>query len=496
MAVDRWQVRLTPTRLRVPRRSQSFVDVLPAGEWGAWLARSGVRPGTPFLLSPDYTYDVELNEFFQNVRLLASASNTQVGYARDIAGFLTFLWSSRGKRSWRNADESDHLSYLYWRRTDPDGPRVAASTWNREVAAVNRLYQWAVGVGYLQSSPIPQTGRRPAPVEAGWINRRSQDEQRPATYAHSARRHRIEWLAPNEYRRWRDVGVRGFAASDVLSDSFRGRWSARNAVFCDLMVRTGLRLSEQASLTVFEIPTVRSGGYQRFWLPASIAKGGSARWIYVPVSVVSDLMAYAAVDRRAVIDDARVRYQRTTGVYVVDDLQRPGSAVRIGSASPQRRVKVAELNGSERRSLLVDGPAGLEPALFWLGEHGGPLSKSLWSKVFADANRRCVVQGVKLSAHPHLLRHTFAVVTLEQLQRGHIASLSGMTSVQRGHYTRVFGDPLDWVRRRLGHRSVVTTQNYLHALAELEMHTRMELVPDDWDDPSSIAADDLADDES
>ena len=48
--------------------------------------------------------------------------------------------------------------------------------------------------------------------------------------------------------------------------------------------------------------------------------------------------------------------------------------------------------------------------------------------MFSDANDRCVTEGVELSAHPHLLRHTFAVVTLEQLQRGHIASLSGLTS--------------------------------------------------------------------
>ena len=88
-----------------------------------------------------------------------------------------------------------------------------------------------------------------------------------------------------------------------------------------------------------------------------------------------------------------------------------------------------------------------------------------------------------------MLRHTFAVITLEQLQRGHIAALGAMRPEQRGHYTRIFGDPLDWVRRRLGHRSVVTTQIYLHALAELEMETRMALVPDDWEvftpDPAS-----------
>jgi len=60
-----------------------------------------------------------------------------------------------------------------------------------------------------------------------------------------------------------------------------------------------------------------------------------------------------------------------------------------------------------------------------------------------------------------MLRHTFAVVTLEQLQRGHIAELAGMTPGQRGQYQRVFGDPLDWVRRRLGHRSAETTLKYM-----------------------------------
>jgi len=204
------------------------------------------------------------------------------------------------------------------------------------------------------------------------------------------------------------------------------------------MVRTGLRLSEQAALSVFEIPKDRSGGYQRFWLPASIAKGGSARWVYVPSSVVSDLATYSAVDRRAVIDDARTQYRRSNGVFVVEYPSRP-VARWIGAAGLIRRVKVTEVNEAERRSLLVDGPHGLEPAQFWLGERGRPLSKALWSKVFSDANERCVTEGVELSAHPHLLRHTFAVVTLEQLQRGHIASLPGLTSEQRGHYTRVFG---------------------------------------------------------
>jgi integrase len=114
--------------------------------------------------------------------------------------------------------------------------------------------------------------------------------------------------------------------------------------------------------------------------------------------------------------------------------------------------------------------------------------------MFSTANDRCHKADVLVEAHAHLLRHTFAVVTLEQLQRAHIAQLAELNPQQRGHYTRIFGDPLDWVRRRLGHRSILTTLIYLHALQELEMETRMALVPDTWDDPRDTPLAQLGDD--
>jgi integrase len=86
------------------------------------------------------------------------------------------------------------------------------------------------------------------------------------------------------------------------------------------------------------------------------------------------------------------------------------------------------------------------------------------------------------------------VVTLEQLQRGHIANQADRYPSQLRSYSMIFGDPLDWVRRRLGHRSLITTQIYLHALAELEMETRMMLVPDEWEDPRDSPIDALQDD--
>ncbi|MGK5738898.1 hypothetical protein [Micromonospora sp. URMC 103] len=361
------------------------------------------------------------------------------------------------------------------------------------MAAANSFYRWQVEAGNLRVNPIPQRPTRSRPVEAGRIA--AQASQTPATYSHGAGRKCITWLPASSYRRWRDVGMRGYTTAGLPDPRFRGRWASRNAAFCDLMVRTGLRLSEQAALTVFEVPLDRGyGGYRRFWLPPAAAKGGSARWIYVPMSVIADLIAYFEIDRATVIAEARAagRYARMRRPLVVPDPMRP-VAVRHHVGGRQR-IKIANLDDEDRQQLLIDGPDGLEPAAFWLSEYGLPVAVPTWKHLFATANTRCQRKSLSLRAHPHMLRHTYAVLTLEQLQRGHIDVLGEQTSVQRAQYTRVFGDPLDWVRRRLGHQSVTTTQIYLDSLAELEMETRMALVPDDWEDPRDISFDDLVED--
>ncbi|MFB6781011.1 hypothetical protein ACFCX0_27175 [Streptomyces sp. NPDC056352] len=62
-----------------------------------------------------------------------------------------------------------------------------------------------------------------------------------------------------------------------------------------------------------------------------------------------------------------------------------------------------------------------------------------------------------------------------------------MNGAQRLTYQRVLGDPLNWVRIRLGHRSATTTAIYLHTLQELEMRTRLELVPEGAWEPAGFS---------
>jgi integrase len=290
----------------------------------------------------------------------------------------------------------------------------------------------------------------------------------------------LAWLPPASYRRWRDVGVRGYLPTGLPDHSFRGRNAARNATFCDLMVRTGLRLTEQASLTLFEIPDIETHrAYSPTRLPSAIAKNGSGRRIYVPATVLREVWDYIHFDRAELIEQARRRgaYDRLPSKLLVED---PTHAAIAPHADGGRRRPVETLSPRQRRRLFVCSAEGLEPASLWLNRHGLPVMPGTWQSVFGDANDRCRRHEVGLRAHPHLLRHTYAVVTLEQLQREHIRELADMNPAQRTTYEQIFGDPLDWVRRRLGHRSVETTFKYLHTLNELAMETRLALVPDEW----------------
>ena len=485
MPVSGWQLCYFPAELPTPSTPHSFSALTT--DWAKWREVAAIPARTPFLLSPTLDYDVELNNFFLSGDMLCRTWNTQDGYARDLKAFLNLLWHNRNRASWRDATTADHFAYLVWSRKDPAGPRIDDATWDREVTAVNRFYTWQVTAKNVQDNPIPQRPRRALPPTVGGRGGRGNAGMTPATYSHGAGREKIEWLPPATYRRWRDIGMRGYTPDGLLDSGFRGRWAARNALFSDVMVRTGLRLAEQTALTVFEMPLDRGlGGYQQFWLPAAIAKGGSARRVYVPESLVGEAIAYAQIDRTDVIAQARAadRYRRWSHPFVVEDPDRP-----IARAPNGGRMKVAQLDPSERMRLLIDGPNGIEPAMFWLTETGTPMTKSAWKQLFRTANLRCRSHEIQVWVHPHMLRHTFAVVTLEQLQRGHIAGQADRNPAQRRTYSLIFGDPLDWVRRRLGHRSVVTTQVYLHALAELEMETRMMLVPAGWEDPRDTSID-------
>jgi site-specific recombinase XerD len=473
------------TRRALPRPKAAGPLLSELGDLDEWLDDHDVLDGTPFLIDPTGRYDSALNRYFQ-VHMSAEPLNTQAAAAYDLKRFSVFLWENRGGKTWREATPEDRAAYKHWRLMDSRGPRVELVTWDREVATVNQFYRWALRQGYVAANPIIQRESRSR--EPG---RQSSDET-PAESSHQGPRNDMEWMPPATYRQWRDIGVRGFTAAGLADRSFRGRYASRNATYTDLMIRTGLRLSEQTSLSLYEVPEIIPGMLNAWtWLPRAIAKGASARSVYIPASVLKDVWDYVEMERADAVEQACERgvYERIRDPLLVEDRSRP--FVRMGG----ERQKISKLNHAERRRLLIrtdDG--GLEPAALWLNEYGMPSEPSCWQEAFKSANRRCARLGLRLRCHPHMLRHSFAVITLEQLWRGHIQELAAMTPAQRQTYQMVFGDPLNWVRMRLGHSSIQTTQIYLHTLQELAMETRMALVPDGWE-PTGVHPEDLGEPE-
>ncbi|MDH6700426.1 integrase [Streptomyces sp. MAA16] len=478
-----WRVFYTRHDLPRPQTPDPLISTL--WDLDEWLDEHDILDGTPYLIGPDGRYDVELNSYF--TQLAASPEDTQRAAASDLKLWLTFLWISRGRTDWREATPEDRAAYKQWRTADPRGPHVDWTTWDREVATVNAFYQWAIHPkrAYAAENPIIQREARAHPSQG-----HRTVTMTPAESSHTGPRNEVVWLTPEMYRSWRDVGLRGYTPAGMPDPSFRGRFATRNATYSDQMIRTGMRLCEQTSLSLFELPhQVPGKANTRTWLPEAIAKYGSARWIYLPSSSLKAAWDYVEEERAEAVEYAREAglYERIRNPLIVADPSDPFVVIE------GQRIAVERLDHAERRRLLIETPDGLEPATLWLNELGMPSARSCWQEVFKAANRRCTGHRLKLRAHPHALRHSFAVITLEQLWRGHLKDMAEMNPGQRQTHQMVFGDPLNWVRLRLGHRSVLTTLRYLHALQELEMETRMALIPQDWepaaplDDPAPEA---------
>ena len=210
------------------------------------------------------------------------------------------------QRTWREATREDRIAYKKWRLFDPKGPMNAHSSWDREVASANRFFRWAVEEGHLPASPIATRAEYYRDRQGRMVVR-----DIPRETSHRGPRNEVRWFTPAMYRTWRDVGIRGYLPDGQEDSSFRGRWASRDAAYTDLMIRTGLRNSEQSSLSMYELPE-RVAGISNFRtiLPSSIAKGGSGRAIYIPGTVLEDVWDYVEMERA----DA-IAYARRNGLY-------------------------------------------------------------------------------------------------------------------------------------------------------------------------------------
>lgn len=278
-----------------------------------------IGPGHPILIDPQYRLDPVLARFLSRSRFAWLAEGTRRAYAKDYRLFFSFLWQSG--RYWHEADPDDLLDWEAWRRRDQlPGRGIGGSKWQRELAALRLVYEWAEKEEHIARSPVLVYQVRLRGGGTATVADQAPRDVRSAD---------VKWVTPRTYRLWRDVGLLGYDAGGQPDPSWRGRNDGRNAAFTDLLFSSGLRLREGGCLLTLEVPDAAGGhGYYEGTVAGAVAKRRQ-RMFYASAAALRRVAAYAATTRADAVRRARRaghRDRRVPGLHE-QPVQRARAAV-------------------------------------------------------------------------------------------------------------------------------------------------------------------------
>ncbi|MGE4302712.1 MAG: tyrosine-type recombinase/integrase [Novosphingobium sp.] len=434
--------------------------------------------GMPFIVHDGGSYDHHLNRFLRSCPTMGVRSlNSVRAYARDIVVWMRFLDEQRNGKSLWQADRDDIAAYHRARRLSEPAYRISAASWNRAVAALDKLYRWARDEKLVAEMPFTYRQSWVRSVPNGALQAVSANCAREP----GARRGDMRFVDLDRYLLFRDVGLRGRLPDGGEDPDCHGRHGERNALFAELLITTGLRLQEASSLLLTELPRSSRGDPAirsvPFRLASATAKGGRGREIRLPVRLLKQLGDYARLER----DNAAHRNrtdpptrQIARPILAMVDGRR---SLRFANAERDVAVSVDRLTPGER-SRLVDAETG-EPLALWLTETGPPMTMAAWEAVFMRASARCRKLGLDIDITPHMLRHSFAVHMLGLLLREQVAWTVGGGAAHAGAaYRRLIGDPLLKLQRLMGHSRIESTYIYLDHLDDAQ--AIVEAAVDQW----------------
>lgn len=415
----------------------------------------------PVFIGPDGWPDPVLLRFATTGDLHSKALATQRTYSTDIRAFLDYLHTKKGI-TWTEVSSEDLKDYEFYKRRDAKRgvALINGDTWDKTLSALILLYDWAADLNYIESSPILRRKRHRASSDR--TEAPGAAEQRPR-YKNKTD---VQWMTSRRYERWKQIGFLDYSREGVPRGVERVRTAARNVAFSDLLYGTGMRRQEGAGLLTFEVPEHDSERYTRIgWVPGALAKGGRGRRFFIEGRHARAIEHYVQYQRREAIHRAQTdgRYEREPGRLILVRSTGEGERTRVtykpeGGGGAVREA-LNELSLSRRRRLYTEGEHGLEPCSLWLKDDGLPVPVEAWEGVFGSANDRLEREGVPIRLTPHMLRHSYALHMLVQVQRTYLVRYD-MTPDERQRYQRLFGNVWMHVKDLLGHRSVETTQRW------------------------------------
>ncbi|MFH9944402.1 tyrosine-type recombinase/integrase [Streptomyces murinus] len=440
-------------------------------EWDTWsLGRRPLIPeGMPVLVDEDLVLEeggklrpaAVANLWFRELPISgAPARRTWKTYAQGVRSWLEFL----AERGVDPLSERDDLraalsAFSEYRFAGPLKARWDEGTWNLNINTVARFYDWAVDQGHCAVQPFTYA------IVRRYTDAGVQKAKRNTATVRAAKPHaRVKYLEAD----FRQMFVRALAGlrPDGEPDSFRGRHLGRNAAMASLVLSSGLRSQEFTHLLSYELPSLpvrRSSVPVRFPLAAQITKGKKARETWADYDALLEVRQYVELDRAAVLMGREYVPAARLGepLPVVEPDWEGGT---VGG----RRVSWRKLTLNERLRMVTPDGA---PAIIAVQSDGTPFID--WPTTFrrASARIRRDFEPRFPTVTPHMLRHSFAMATLERLVKGHYARAAALVADADEDAALALyltkQDPLLVLRDLLGHTSVTTTEIYL---ARLDVH--------------------------
>ena len=426
----------------------------------------GLDAHVPIILSDGAVYDADLDRFFLDLPLNGVRSPHSLrAYGYDVVVWVRFLAQACGKTVW-SVEREDVAAFHRARRRENAGFRISAASWNRSVASLEKLYRWAELEGLVASAPFTHRDvwRR------GHGGGRARIAARNDAYERTAKRSDVHFLSLDEYRAFRDVGLRGLTVDGTERPGARDRNGARNALFAELLVTTGLRLEEASFLPASELAVLVSPASRsrQAWLalPSALTKGDRGRSVLLPRRLPQQIAAYVGAERSVAV----AKFAARSGWRAIERpifFHRPALGALGVALCAGRTILVDALTPDERGRLVICADDGTpqEPAALWLTEVGQPVQPNSWEAIFARAGRRCADAGMAIRVSPHQLRYSFAVHMLAMLIQHRLRHAAIEATTPMESYRRLLGDPLQQVQRLLGHASLATTYTYLDHIA-------------------------------
>ncbi|ADY68003.1 tyrosine-type recombinase/integrase [Agrobacterium tumefaciens] len=378
---------------------EQLVDSVAASSITIQERRSadGLDSHVPMILRDGALYDPDLDRFFRDLPLNGVRSRHSLrAYGYDVLVWARFLSEACAKTIWQ-ADRHDVLAYHRLRRRADAGQRISAASWNRAVACLDRLYRWGMQEGLIAEAPFTHRSI----WRQGYAGRRSQVAARNDAYEPAARRANVSFATLEDYRRFRDVGLKALLPDGHARPGGRDRNGIRNALFSDLLVTTGLRLEEASSLFTSDLVFADHRAGRQVWLdlPDAQTKGDRGRQILVPARLLEQVRAYVVVERAHAV----TKFQQRSAWRSID---RPIFVHRDRHAARLRLLDGGDialdlLDPEERGRIIVCDSDGTpsEPAILWLSEIGLPVqpnSPAIRCSVFASTSRRAMAEPLRL----------------------------------------------------------------------------------------------------